>query len=244
MVASTGLGPTPNADAVGEFLIAHGLSNAQVAGILGNMEVESGNGTTTGDINPNAYSIDTNGLPSGGIVQWNGPRLTAEESWIKTQGGSGLGSVQQQTQYLWNELNSAPYSSTVLPGLKAATTPTAAATIWDQKYEVSSPASLPQRVANAVKLYAGWTGAGSGTGLGGTTNVLTGGAVSGAAGAISDTTSALGDIGSFLGWFGNTQNLLRMGYVVLGGVLVLVGAGKLIGVSAPTGALGVVGKMV
>ena len=53
---------------IAQYLRSKGLSAAHTVGILTNMEHES-------QFNPNTYVIDSNGLPSGGLFQHNGPRF-------------------------------------------------------------------------------------------------------------------------------------------------------------------------
>lgn len=60
---------SPSAESVKKEVVqrlkAAGLSRGQVAGIMGNMQSES-------DFNPNAEFMDTNDMPSVGLVQFNG----------------------------------------------------------------------------------------------------------------------------------------------------------------------------
>jgi len=51
-------------------LMDEGLNREQASGVVGNMMKESG-------LNPKLGHTDSNGLHSGGIVQWNGPRYNA-----------------------------------------------------------------------------------------------------------------------------------------------------------------------
>lgn len=228
-----------DASQIEEFLSQQGLSSAQIAGIMGNLTVESGNGKDPNTISHTAYGIDTNGLPSGGIAQWNGPRLRAEEAYVASVGGSGMGTVQQQLSYLWQELNSPTYKSTVLTPIEKTQSASTAATIWDQKYEVSSPVTLPQRVALAKEIDSGWSGAGGA--FGNAAGDLGAGNFAGAAGqTVSGAVQSIPgihDLTSFFEWIGDAQNLLRVGYFVVGAAMVIVGAGKLIG-SNPAGAIG------
>ena len=54
---------------VRDYLASKGLTPAQVIGMLANIQHESG-------FRPNVQVTDSNGLPSGGLFQHNGPRFT------------------------------------------------------------------------------------------------------------------------------------------------------------------------
>ena len=54
---------------VRDYLTSKGLTPAQVIGMLANIQHESG-------FRPNVQVTDSNGLPSGGLFQHNGPRFT------------------------------------------------------------------------------------------------------------------------------------------------------------------------
>ena len=54
---------------VRDYLASKGLSTAHIIGMLANIHHES-------SFKPHAHTIDTNGLPSGGLFQHNGPRFT------------------------------------------------------------------------------------------------------------------------------------------------------------------------
>ena len=71
-----------------------GCNVATACGILANIEQES-------SFDPNREIIDTNGLPSYGICQWNGDRFTA----LKNYCGSSYTTLSGQLQYLKYELN-------------------------------------------------------------------------------------------------------------------------------------------
>lgn len=54
---------------VRDYLASKGLSTAHIIGMLANIEHESG-------FRPQVQVVDSNGLPSGGLFQHNGPRFT------------------------------------------------------------------------------------------------------------------------------------------------------------------------
>jgi hypothetical protein len=78
-----------------DFFKREGFSNAQMAGIMGNAFAES-------SLNPTVEITDTNGLPSGGIFQWNGPRFSALKNY-STKIGKDYKTVEAQLAYLTTE---------------------------------------------------------------------------------------------------------------------------------------------
>ena len=73
-----------------------GVNTAVACGILANIYAES-------SFSPTAYVIDTNGLPSYGICQWNGGRYTALQDYC-SQNGYDYTTLSGQLQYLKYEL--------------------------------------------------------------------------------------------------------------------------------------------
>lgn len=86
------------------FLKNKGLSDNAVAGIMGNMQAESG-------YNPKAV----NSIGASGLVQWLGGRKTNLMNFAKDKGTSWQ-DVQTQLDFLWKELNSS--ESRTLASLK------------------------------------------------------------------------------------------------------------------------------
>lgn len=77
------------------------LNSAAACGVMANIDQES-------DFNPRLVIIDTNGLLSGGLCQWNGGRFSRLRSHCAQKGVSYL-SVEGQLSYLMKELNSKAY---------------------------------------------------------------------------------------------------------------------------------------
>lgn len=86
-----------------ELIQASGLSRGdihkQISGILGNIMAEAGPNIS----NVNIDVVDSNGLRSHGICQWNGPRRDA----LFRFAGTDRPSLEQQIDFLWKELNTA-----------------------------------------------------------------------------------------------------------------------------------------
>jgi hypothetical protein len=70
-------------------LIQNGLDDNKARGILANIYAES-------KFEPSSYAIDSNGLPSGGLFQFNGPRLT---NMINYVGNDWKTNWQKQVDY-------------------------------------------------------------------------------------------------------------------------------------------------
>lgn len=184
-----------------DYLVAHGLSSVQALGVVGNLRVESGDGSQGGG----TLALDTNALNSYGstpdilsplqaygIAQWLGGRKTI------LQQKANYDDINVQLDYLWEELTTS-YDANVYSPLKQATTIDEAAMIFNEKYEI--PCSTHEACAgeNAKRATAGHVAAqlmglseGSGdTGTTGSVSPL--GATSGTA---SCTGSAAGTISS------------------------------------------------
>ena len=79
-VPASGLGDFKgNACGIANELVAKGWSPEGASAIVGNMINES-------SLNPSAWTPDVNGLGSGGLIQWNGPRLAALQNWSSSNG--------------------------------------------------------------------------------------------------------------------------------------------------------------
>src|SRR5947209_6876715 len=120
-----------NQAAITQFLANKGLTANQIAGIEGNLKVESGFDPTLPNRAEGAI----------GLAQWEGPRRTALDRYASSTGGSET-NLNTQLGYLWSELMG-PESS-AYTALKQTSTPEAAATVWDQLFERSSGAARSQ----------------------------------------------------------------------------------------------------
>lgn len=78
-----------------------GLNSAAACGVMANIDAES-------DFNPRLVITDSNGLPSGGLCQWNGGRFRKLRTFCSNNGLSYL-SVTGQLKYLAKELSSSAY---------------------------------------------------------------------------------------------------------------------------------------
>jgi tail lysozyme len=83
-----------NPEKIWNFLVAKGLSNEQAAGVLGNIQAESG-------FDPGV--VERSGGGGFGIVQWTGGRRTALEA-AAAQKGVPVNDLGFQLEYLYQEL--------------------------------------------------------------------------------------------------------------------------------------------
>lgn len=120
-----------------EFFVGKGLTAYQAAGIVGNLDQESG-------VNPNSVQ---SGGPGRGIAQWSvggrwdssNPNVT---SYAASQGESRL-SLQLQLEFIWYEFTHVGYG---FNELKATTNVTDATVVFMSKYEICGNCIQTQRV--------------------------------------------------------------------------------------------------
>jgi hypothetical protein len=132
-----------------DFFLGKGLTAVQAAGIVGNLDVESG-------MDPTAVQ---SGGPGRGIAQWSaGARwdTTAGDnvkSYASMHGQNAL-SLGLQLDFIWFELQTFPAYG--LGKLQAATTVTAAVTAFQTYYEGCGACSTSARVSDAQKALAAY----------------------------------------------------------------------------------------
>ena len=145
--------PAGNADAAYRYFLARGWTPAQAAGIVGNLQQESGPGldpTIVGD-GGNAF----------GIAQWN-DRRDALHGWAQS-GGMDPAALQTQLDFISHELNTT--EGRAAAALRGAQTPEEAARAFlgferPQGFSWADPTGshgYQNRVANALRLYGGGT---------------------------------------------------------------------------------------
>ncbi|MEU4311618.1 phage tail tip lysozyme [Nocardia sp. NPDC024068] len=125
-----------------QYLIEkYDLTPEQAAGILGNLQVESG--FDTGAYNPNEGAI--------GLAQWLGGRRENLEAFAAGREG-GVTSWENQIDFMMHELNTS--ESGAYNRLKSTSSAGEAAAVFDQYYERSSGEARGKRVANAEAIAA------------------------------------------------------------------------------------------
>lgn len=122
-LASCGGGSTANVDFNGgenakiafQYFIGRGLTPNQSAGIVGNLQAESG-------VDPGIQEFTPiSGRGGFGIAQWTGGRRVALESYAALN-NEKLDSLQFQLDYLWDQELMKGYKTSVLDPIKASST--------------------------------------------------------------------------------------------------------------------------
>jgi Phage tail lysozyme len=137
-----------NDKAAFDFFVAKGLTNFQAAGIVGNLDQESG-------VNP--ASVQSGG-PGRGIAQWSvGGRWDTSAndnatSYATSQGES-RGSLNLQLEFIYYELSHIGYG---FADLKATTNVTDATVAFMAKYEICGDCIQTQRVNYAKAVLAAY----------------------------------------------------------------------------------------
>ncbi len=144
-------------EAMGYFE-SQGWTRAQAAGIVGNLQAESG-------VDPNRGQ--NGGGPGYGLAQWEGPRQRDFKAWA----GHDIhqSTFREQLEFIQHELTTTERGAG--NALKGATTASEAAQIVCNKYERPGIPHLDTRIANANAIYKG----ASPTNTGGGTQPSTGG---------------------------------------------------------------------
>lgn len=130
-----------NAKIAYQFFLSKGLSPAQSAGIVGNLQAESG-------INP--HSVNSTGCT--GIAQWcKGRKTDMVASGAYNPSGDPNADLLKQLDYIWAEMNGPEKRTLTL--IKGATSPEQAAQIFEAAFERSGGALLPQRQSYAKEVF-------------------------------------------------------------------------------------------
>lgn len=131
--------------------IEQGFSQASAAAIAANLYAESG-------CDPTAWCIDTNGLKSYGICQWNGVRNTRLHGWCHVN-GYDADTLKGQLAYLDWELQT--YYNGVLDKMQNLPNMTEcsyyAGQLWASSFEVCSSKYWDSRGQQSAALYAAVT---------------------------------------------------------------------------------------
>lgn len=157
----SGVVGSTNQEKVWNSLKSRGLTDNQVAGIMGNIERES-------KFNPSAKEAGGTGI---GLVQWSFERANQLKAFAKSRGKSWK-NLQVQLDFLWHELNTSEISA--LNALTKATSATSAADIFQRKYERAGVVAQGERNAAAKRYlnqFKGSSGGGIVNGTAGTSVV-------------------------------------------------------------------------
>lgn len=122
------------ASKIWNFFASKGLSSSAIAGIMGNLQQESG-------LNPNA--------PGGGLAQWTGSRRAALNAYAKKHGLSP-NSLEAQLGFMWQEMSSGKYGDM---SKMNNMTPSQAAAYFESHYEKAGKPMLANRQKYANQFY-------------------------------------------------------------------------------------------
>ena len=126
-----------------DFFVSKGLTNFQAAGIVGNLDQESG-------VNPTIAQYG--GGPGRGIAQWStGGRWDTSSRdnavWYAGTRGESVWSLNLQLEFIWYELTT--FSGYGLAQLRATTNVTNATIVFMDRFEICGTCASSQRVAYA-----------------------------------------------------------------------------------------------
>jgi hypothetical protein len=132
-----------------DYFVGKGLTSFQAAGIVGNLDQESG-------VDPSAVQ---SGGPGRGIAQWSvGGRWDTDANdnatWYAAQQGQSVWSLQLQLDFIWYELTHVP--SDGLSALRATTNVTDATVAFQTDFEGCGTCVQSQRVAYAQAVLAAY----------------------------------------------------------------------------------------
>ncbi len=140
-----------------EFFVGKGLTHVQAAGIVGNLDQESG-------MNPSIWQYG--GGPGRGIAQWSaGGRWDTSYhdnvKWYAADHGASIYSLNLQLDFIWYELTDLGYGDSQL---RAATTVDEAVAAFQDRYEICGTCDASNRIAHAEAALTAFGGGSSGGG--------------------------------------------------------------------------------
>ncbi len=135
------------------FFKSQGLSDSATAGIMGNLQQESGLSTTA--VNKSSGAT--------GIAQWMGGRLNNLKSYAKSV-GTAWTDLNTQLEWLWKELNGADSTTKAIlnkyGGISGFNQMNASqsAKVFEEAFERSGGSALSKRQSNAQSFYNRYSG--------------------------------------------------------------------------------------
>jgi hypothetical protein len=132
----------PNDQVAFDYFLGKGLTNFQAAGIVGNLDQESG-------VDPTAVEA---GGPGRGIAQWSvGGRWDTDANdnatWYAQMEGQSVDSLQLQLDFIWYELTT--FSNYGLAALKQTTNVTDATVVFETDFEGCGTCDQSTRISYA-----------------------------------------------------------------------------------------------
>jgi TP901 family phage tail tape measure protein len=139
-----------NMDIIWNFFKSKGFSDAIVAGIMGNLQLESG-------FSPTALNKSSGAF---GLAQWLGGRKTALSSFAKSSGTS-MSDIHTQLNFLWKELNSTEKRTMNYLNANQGASASEIAAAFDKLFERSEGTHIPTRQSYANQILAQFGGKGA-----------------------------------------------------------------------------------
>jgi len=152
---SSALSENANDKTAFEFFVNKGLSKVQAAGIVGNLDQESGMDPTI---------LQYGGGPGRGIAQWShGGRWDSSYHdnvvWYAKDHGLNEWSLNTQLDFIWYELTTFGYGDSEL---KKATSIDSAVAAFQDYYEICGQCDSSNRIAHAEAAYSAFAGSSGG----------------------------------------------------------------------------------
>src|SRR5580700_5025608 len=139
----------PNDQTAFDYFLGKGLANYQAAGIVGNLDQESG-------VDPTSVQ---SGGPGRGIAQWSvGGRWDTDANdnaeWYASQQGQSVDALTLQLDFIWYELTT--FSGYGLASLKASTNVTDATVAFETDFEGCGTCDQANRISYAEAALAAY----------------------------------------------------------------------------------------
>lgn len=136
-----------NSATIWNFFKSKGFTDNVVAGIMGNLQLESG-------LSPTALNKSSGAF---GIAQWLGSRKSSLQNYARSTGGN-MNSLSTQLNFLWNELNGSEKRTMNWLQSNQGASASTVAHMFDKLFERSEGTHVPQRqkyANNFLNQYAG-----------------------------------------------------------------------------------------
>lgn len=160
-----------DASAMWKFFRNKGLTEVATAGVMGNIEQESGFSSTnlqnryerelgytdasyTAAVDNGTYTNFVHDNAAYGIAQFKWWSLKQELLVYARQKGTSIGDFEMQLNFLWETMTNGRYCTGLVEALNAAKSPGDAAYIFNSQYEkATSNPEMENRIAYAVSIY-------------------------------------------------------------------------------------------
>lgn len=136
-----------NKEIIEKYLRGKGLNDKAIAGVMGNIQLESNFSPTAKNSSSGAY----------GLFQWLGSRKKGLENYAKSVGKSA-GNIYVQLDYFWKEINSSEKKSLEVLTSSEYNTPSEYALAFEKSFERSGGAGNKKRQQYAEDIYGSLVG--------------------------------------------------------------------------------------